>query len=107
MLTAISIKADYVLLLEWLTADDAKTGAALRDQLQRHQVKVEFLECHARAGFIEEPLGSSLIGDIFDPSVKSTARLMAWRYQFSLPVNNCARSDLLSVLVMTASFLLK
>src|SRR5450631_365062 len=32
----------------------------------------------------------------FTPSVKSTARLIAWRYQFSLPVN-CAKSALLSV----------
>src|ERR1017187_9753444 len=37
------------------------------------------------------------------PSVKSTARLIAWRYQFSLPVN-CAKSVVFSVLVITVSF---
>jgi hypothetical protein len=45
-MTSISMQADYVLILEWLTADDRKTGAALRDKLEERQVALEFVECN-------------------------------------------------------------
>jgi hypothetical protein len=43
--TAITMQADYVLILEWLNSGDQKTGAALRDRLKRRQVPAQFVEC--------------------------------------------------------------
>jgi len=70
---------------------------------------LEFLGSEARVvrlndrNLVEEPVGPGLIGDVFGAV---GARLMPWRYQLSLPVN-CAKSDLLRVLIITASFLFK
>jgi hypothetical protein len=44
-MTSISIKADYVLILEWLNPGDQKTGAMLRDKLRVQQLPVEFVQC--------------------------------------------------------------